>query len=330
MRAPLPRRAQKRIAVRRLSGALAILGLTLQPAHAAPMSFGLSSVGLSYPFAAAIAKGFQEAAAKAGANAVILDAQGRVQKQANDIDDLISQKVDGIALMPLDSVVAQSWVDRASAAGIAVVAVGSQIGDPNKRALQDVYPKLVALVTQDEVAAGREAGQLAARILPRDRTANIAVIEGAPGFAEVLQRAAGFRQGLEASHVSYRIVASQPGDWTAEKADVTCLNILAAHPDIDLFFNEADDMAVGCAHAARAAGSHARLVGIGGSRLAVVSIKAGRVDGTVCYKPEDLGALAFTALYENATGGKPRHADFVTYRTPGVSRSEISQCTAQW
>ncbi len=307
-----------------------MLGLTLQPAHAARMSFGLSSVGLSYPFAAAIAKGFQEAAAKAGANAVILDAQGRVQKQANDIDDLIGQKVDGIALMPLDSVVAQSWVDRASAAGIAVVAVGSQIGDPNKRALQDVYPRLVALVTQDEVAAGREAGQLAARIVPRDRTANIAVIEGAPGFAEVLQRAEGFRQGLEASHVSYRIVASQPGDWTAEKADVTCLNILAAHPDIDLFFNEADDMAVGCAHAVRAAGSHARLVGIGGSKLAVVSIKAGRIDGTVCYKPEDLGALAFAALYENVTGRGARHGGFITYRTPGVSRSEIGQCTAQW
>ena len=55
--------------------------------------------------------------------------------------------------------------------------------------MEDVYPKLVALVTQDEVAAGREAGQLAVRLLPRDRTANIAVIEGSPGFAEVLQRA---------------------------------------------------------------------------------------------------------------------------------------------
>jgi ribose transport system substrate-binding protein len=310
---------------------LAMLVLTLQPAaHATQMSFGLSSVGLGYPFAAAIAKGFQDAAAKAGVNAIILDAQGRVQKQANDVDDLIGQKVNGIALMPLDSVVAQSWVDRASAAGIAVVAVGSQIGDPKTRELQDVYPKLVALVTQDEVAAGREAGQLAARILPRDRTANIAIIEGAPGFAEVLQRAAGFRQGLEASQVRYRIVASQPGDWTAEKADVTCQNILAAHPEVDLFFNEADDMAVGCAHAARAAGSHARLVGIGGSKLAIVSIKAGRVDGTVCYKPEDLGALAFTTLYRDVTGQKAQHTGFITYRTPGVARADIGQCTAQW
>lgn len=310
--------------------ALVSLLLTVGSAHAKPMSFGLSSVGLSYPFAAAIAKGFQDAAARAGVHATVLDAQGRVQKQANDIDDLIGEKVDGIAVMPLDSVIAQSWVDRATAAGVAVVAVGSQVGDPHARALSDVYPRLVALVTQDEVAAGREAGQLAARLLPADRTANIAIIEGAPGFAEVLQRAQGFRDGLEASHVAYRIVASQPGDWTAEKADVTCQNILAGHPEVDLFFNEADDMVIGCAHAARAVGSHAKLIGVGGSKLAIVSIKAGRVDGTVCYKPEELGALAFTTLYDDVTGAKPLHAGFITYRTPGVTRADIAQCVGQW
>ena len=314
----------------RATTALALLVLTLESAHAAPMSFGFSSVGLSYPFAAAIAKGFQDAAAKAGVHATILDAQGRVQKQANDIDDLIGRQVSGIALMPLDSVVAQSWVDHAVAAGIPVVAVGSQVGDPRTRALEDVYPKLVALVTQDEVAAGREAGQLAARLMPSGRTANIAVIEGAPGFAEVMQRVSGFRAALDASHVSYRIVASQPGDWTADKADVTCQNILAGHPDVDLFFNEADDMAVGCAHAVRAVGAHAKLVGIGGSKLAIVSIKAGRVDGTVCYKPEELGALAFAALYDDVTGKKPLHGGFITYRTPGVTRADIGQCTGEW
>jgi ribose transport system substrate-binding protein len=310
--------------------AFALLVLTSHAESASRLNFGFSSVGLSYPFAAAIARGFKEEALKAGVNPIVLDARGGVQKQANDLDDLIGQKVDGIALMPLDSVIAQSWVDRITAAGIPVVAVGSQVGSPATRDLKDVYPKLVALITQDEVAAGREAGELAAALLPHGRTANIAVIEGAPGFAEVLQRAAGFREALDASHSSYRIVASQPGDWTAEKADVACQNILAAHPEVDLFFNEADDMAVGCAHAARAAGSHARLIGIGGSHLAIVSIEASRLDGTVCYKPEDLGALAFDTLYEHVSGRKPMHGAFITYRTPGVTRADVGQCVGQW
>ena len=309
---------------------MALSALLAQPAHTAALRLGLSSAGLSYPFAAAIAQGFQQQAARAGVDAIVLDAQGKVQKQANDLDDLLSERVDGIVLMPLDSVIAQSWVDRAAAAKIPIVAVGSQVGDAHTRPLHDVYPKLIALVTQDEVASGLEAGRLALTLLPQNRMAQIAIIEGAPGFPEVLQRADGFRQALDAAHARYRIVASQPGNWTADDADTACQNILAAHPEVDLFFNEADDMAVGCARAVRSAGSRARLVGIGGSRLAIVSLEAGRIDGTVCYEPRELGALAFDALYEDVTGRKPLHAAFITYGTPGVVRANASSCPAQW
>ena len=297
---------------------------------AAPLRFGLSSAGLSYPFAAAIARGFKQAAARAGVQAIVLDAQNRVQKQANDLQDLIAERVNGIVLMPLDSVIAESWVSQAARAGIPVVAVGSQVGNPRRRPLRDVYPKLVALVTQDETAAGREAGRLAARLLPPGRLAHIAIIQGAPGFPEVLQREDGFEQGLRSAHVKYRIVATQPGYWRMEDADMACQNILEAHPNVDLFFNEADDMAVGCARAVRSAGSHAKLIGIGGSSLAILSLEAGRIDGTVCYKPLELGALAFEALYDDVTGKKPLHAAFVTYRTPGITRANVRDCPPQW
>ena len=318
---------------KRLAGALGAFALAMSaasPGAAKALRFGLSSAGLSYPFAAAIAKGFQDAARRAGAEAIVLDAQGQVQKQADDVDDLIALKVDGVAVMPLDSVVAKAWVDKAARAGEPVAAVGSLIGDPRTRPTRDVYPALVALVTQDEVASGEAAGELARGLLPKGRVARIAVVEGAAGFPEVVQRLQGFRHALDRAGVRYRILASQPGDWTAEKAEAVCQNMLAAHPDIDLFFNEADDMAVGCAHAVRISGSNARLIGIGGSRLAVAAIKAGRLDGTVCYKPEALGALTFEALYRAAVGHDPRRGAFVSYRTPGVTGATVSQCVGQW
>jgi ribose transport system substrate-binding protein len=296
---------------------------------AAPVRVGLSSAGLSFPFASAIAKGFRDAANAAGAQAIVLDGRNQVQKQANDIDDLLNQRLDGLAIMPLDATVAQGWVDRATHAGLPVVAVGAQVGDPSRRPARDVYPGLVALATQDEIASGEAAGRLAATLLPRTRTARIAVIEGAAGFPEVLQRAQGFRRALDQAGVDYRIVSSQPGDWTPEKAEVVCLNILAAHPDLDLFFNEADDMAVGCAHGVRVAGASTRVIGIGGSRLAIASIKAGRLDGTVCFKPEALGALAFAAL-QARIAGKPPGARFLTYDTPIVTRANVADCVGQW
>lgn len=288
--------------------------------------YGLSTVGLSYPFAAAIAKGFSDAAARAGASAVVLDAKGDVQKQANDIDDLIALRVAGIAVMPLDSVVAQGWVRRANAQNVPIAAVAALVGDPKTRSVEDVYPGLVALASQDEVAAGRAAGSLALRWLPRDRPARIAIIEGAAGFPEVEQRARGFRAALDAAGARYVVVASQPGNWTSEGGEAACQNILAAHPDIDLFYNEADDMMIGCARAVRAGGSRARLIGVGGSKLGIASIKAGAVDGTVCFKPEALGALAFAALHDrNVTA--PR---FRTYPIPAVTRATIGQCVGQW
>lgn len=299
-------------------------------AASSQMTFGLSSVGLSYPFAAAIAKGFQDAAAKAGVRALVLDAQGDVQKQANDLDDLITSHVNGIVLMPQDSVVAQGWVDRATNAGIPVVAVAAEVGDPKTRPIKDVYPKLTALVTQDETAAGEAAGELALKLLPPGRPAKIAIIEGAAGFPEVLQRRDGFKDALDRAGAPYTIVASQPGDWKSETAEAACENILAAHPRVDLFYNESDDMVIGCARAVRAAGSHAKLIGVGGSKLAVAAIKAGQVDGTVCYKPEALGALAFQALYGQVTGKAPRKAAFLSYPTPGVTKATIAQCVGQW
>jgi ribose transport system substrate-binding protein len=296
----------------------------IPPRPGAPR-YGLSIVGLSYPFAAAIAQGFSDAAAQAGANAIVLDAKGDVQKQTNDVDDLIAQKVDGIALMPLDSIVAQTIVDRAGRGHVPIAAVAALVGDPAKRRIDDVYPGLVALASQDEVAAGRAAGGLAATLLPKNRPARIAVIEGTAGFPEVEQRARGFTQGLDTAGVHYRIVASQPGNWTSEGGERACQNILAAQPAVDLFYNEADDMVIGCARAVRAAGSHARLIGVGGSRLAVASIKAGAVDGTVCFKPEALGALAFAALHRPNEG--PR---FRTYAIPAVTRATVDSCVGQW
>jgi ribose transport system substrate-binding protein len=313
-----------------LAGLASVLAVSASTAEAKQITLGYSSVGLSYPFAAAIAKGFQNAATAAGVKTVVLDAKGSVEKQANDIDDLIAQKVDGIAIMPLDSTVAQGWVDRASAHDIPTVGVASEIGDPHKRPIKQVYEKLAALVTQDEVTAGERAGEMAAKMLPPGRTAKIAIVEGAAGYAEVGQRTEGFKAGLDKAGAKYQIVASQPGDWTAEKGESTCQNILASNPDIDLFFNQSDDMVVGCALAVRAAGSNAKLIGMGGSRLAINAIKTGDVTGTVCYKPEEIGRLAFNALYGAVTKKNTTKAAFIAYDTPPVTKANLQSCVPQW
>ncbi|SHJ40832.1 sugar ABC transporter substrate-binding protein [Paraburkholderia terricola] len=153
---------------------------------------------------------------------------------------------------------------------------------------------------------------------------------GAPGMAQNWQRTKGFKAGLDESGAKYRIVASQPTDLTPEQGESVCQNILTAHPDVDLFYNQADDLVIGCAKAVRAAGSHAKLVGWGGSHLGINAIKAGDVDGTVCVEPEKMGRLAFKALYAAVMKPETPKGKFVEVDTPPVTKANVSSCVPQW
>lgn len=286
---------------------------------------------MQYPYDVALGKGFQGECKKLGCKAIVLDARASVERQGNAVDDLIAQKVDGISMIAVDSVVGRNMVDKAADADIPFVAAAVQIGDPNKVPIRDVYSKLTALVTTDDVAGGERAGELAAKLLPKDHVAKIAIIEGAPGFAVVRQRTEGFEKALNKAGVKYKIVASQPTDWTPAKGESVCQNILIANPDLDLFFSQADDMAIGCARALQSSGSHAKLVATGGgSRLGNDAIAAGGIDGSVCTRPELIGRLSAKALYDAATGENTKKAQFITYDTPAITKANLSACPAEW
>ncbi|MCW2880187.1 MAG: hypothetical protein JWQ95_4287 [Sphaerisporangium sp.] len=291
-------------------------------------TIGVSNLGLSFPFPAAIGKGIKDEAAKLGVKIVELDAQGKADKQSNDIQDLMAQQPDGVLMLPVDSGVAQGLADKLKAAGIPTVAVASQVGDPKTRKLKDVYSSLVALVTQDEYAAGAKAGETAASVVPAG--GKIAIVEGAAGFAEVVTRWQDFPAASEAKGAKFQVVARQPGDWVQDKAQSACQNMLASNPDIQLFYGESDDMSVGCAKAVKAAKSGAKVIGIGGSKLGIDAIKSGDVAGTVCYKPEELGKLALDTLYKHLTGEKKLNAAFVTYDTPSITKANVADCAPEW
>lgn len=292
------------------------------------LTVGVSNLGLSFPFPAAISQGIKDKASELGVEVVEFDAQGKAEKQSNDVQDLIGQSPDGVLLLPVDSGVAAGLVDQLEAAGIPTVAVASQVGDPKTRDIDDVYPGLVALVTQAEVDAGRKAGELALQAVPDG--GKMAVVEGAAGFAEVQTRFEEFLAPAEEAGVEFDVVARQPGDWVPDKAQSACQNMLASNPDIDLFYAQSDDMAVGCAKAVKAADSDAAVVGIGGSKLGIDAVKSGEVYGTVCYKPEDMGQLAMQVLYDHLTGAKKYDAEFVTYETPAISKENVEECQPQW
>ncbi|MFP3554863.1 sugar ABC transporter substrate-binding protein [Paraburkholderia sp. SIMBA_049] len=309
----------------------AVMCLAASAAGAKEITLGFVAAGMQYPFNVAVARGFQEEAKKLGVKSVVLDPKGSVEKQGNAIDDLISQKADGIASVVLDSVVAKTWVDRAAENHVAFAAVAVPVGDPAAVEKKVVYPKLTALVNEDDVLAGELAGQLSATLLPKGRTAKIAIVEGAPGYSVVTQRTQGFKQGLAKAGAKYEIVASQPTDWTAEKGEAVCQNVLTAHPDVDLFYTQYDDLALGCIRAVHSMGSKAQIVAVsGGSKLGIDAVKSGDLAGTVCTKPQTMGRLAAKALYDAINNKSAPKAQSVTYKLVAVTKGNLSECAPEF
>jgi ribose transport system substrate-binding protein len=299
-----------------------------QPAGATKSyTFGLANQQESVTFPAALAKGAAAKAAQLGIKIVDLDSQGDQAKQASQVQDLIAQKVDAIILSPLSPGPAQALVDQAANAGIPIGTAHGYVG-----ANQDVgtpYSKLKFVIDENELAAGATAGAMAVKAVPNG--GKVAVISGSAGFVENTTRVTNFKQALSAAGAGkYTIVATQPGDWTKEKGQSACQNILAATPDISLFYALSDDMAVGCATAVKSAGSSAKILGLGGSAAGIAAIKSGDVYGTVCYKPYDEGALAVQTMYDALTGKLTGPPKTTFYDTPAITAANTDTCTPQW
>lgn len=294
-------------------------------------TLGFIGLNMIYPAVVAMADGFEERAKELGANTVVLDARSSAEAASNAIDDLIGQDISGIAALPVDSIASETWIDKTDYANIPLVAVAAQIGDPYTRSWNDVYPGVSALVGKDDVLAGEDAAKLALPMLPEGRKAKIAILEGAPGFVAAVQRSKGFRKGLDEAGANYEIVSSQPTDWTPEKGESVCQNVLVSHPDVDLFFSHADDMAIGCARAIEANESNAKLIATtGGSSLGLAAIAAGELDGTVCMPWKTVGELTAQALYEAVMNPNTPKGRVVNVKTPLVTKDTLSDCPVQW
>jgi ribose transport system substrate-binding protein len=310
------------------AGVVSAAALMAGNAWSKDLVFGFLPNSMAFPYDVVLADGFKEKAAEKGVKVVLLDSKLSMEAQANEFDDLLQQKVDGIAFMPNDSTAVQALVDKVHAAGVPIVASAVPVGDPNTHAVDYAYPNLNALVSTNDVEAGRVAGVYAASVLPKDHEVKIAVVEGAPGFAVVKQRQDGFEAALKEGGIKFKVVSSQPSDWTPDSGERICQNALTANPDLDVIFSHADDMALGCAKAIKAAGSKARLIATGGgSKLGAEAIKNGEIEASVCTQPKLIGELSFKILFEAAADpAAAKKGQYVSYDMYPLTKDNVDKC----
>ncbi|WEX90043.1 sugar ABC transporter substrate-binding protein [Sinorhizobium garamanticum] len=237
----------------------------------------------------AIGEGIKKEAAKRGIDTFLLAPQSGadINGQMGMLQDVITRGVDAIILSTHDEHAAAPLVKRAVDAGIAVVIVNSDIPD---------FPAPVhAVVGYSQRKGTHKLGEYALK-LTGGKPMIVGILEGQPGYHST-ERVGGFLDAIKGSN--FKVVASLDGKWNVEGGNAAAMDMLQAHPDIQLIFAANDYEIMGAAQAAKALGRTDLLLfgNDGDTGAGLEQIAAGNVTATVDTTPFVMGqiALAITA-----------------------------------
>lgn len=250
---------------------------------------GASLSTLSNPFFVSVKKGINDLAKKNGTSVQVSDAQNDTAKQNNDIEDLITKKVDVLIVNPVDSSAITPAVKDANDAGIPVITV-DRSSDGGK---------VLTLVASNSTKGGKMAAEFLIKKLGNN--AKVAELQGIPGASATRERGEGFDKYAKGK---LDIVAKQTAGFDRAKGLSTTENILQGNSDIVGIFSQNDEMALGAVQAVKSANKDIAIVGFDGEEDGIKAVKSGKMAATVAQQPEEMGRLALQAAYDHFNGKK--------------------------
>lgn len=225
-----------------------------------------------------------------------------IDQQVAILEDQILKKPAALAVAPCGVAEIIPVLDKARAAGIAVLIVDTDVPWP---------PKL-SFIGIDNRLGGRLAGEYIVRTI--GGKGKVAVIRGVLGVATHEERLAGFLEAI-AQAPGVRCVAVQPANSERALGMSVMENILTSHPDLRAVFATNDQMALGAMEAIAARGLTGKivLVGFDATYEAVRAVQAGQLHATVAGYPERMGRRAVEEAIKAARGHPvEKHVDIGT------------------
>jgi D-xylose transport system substrate-binding protein len=251
----------------------------------------------------------------AGNTYVSTDAQGSAQKQAADIEGLISQKVDVIMVVAFDSDAILPSFKAASDAGVKMLSYDVLVEDPN-----------ALYVTFDNVGVGRIIAQEILKVKPEGNYAFIKGDKGDPnatflfqGLMEVL------KESLDSGKVK-NVCETFTDGWKPDVAQKNMEQCLTSTGNkVDAVLAENDGMASGVVAALEAQGMSGIPVGGQDGDLAAINrVALGTQTVSVWKNARELGKVAAEAANAIAEGTDPATLPGVTKFSGGAKGVEVN------
>ncbi|MDI6868685.1 MAG: ribose ABC transporter substrate-binding protein RbsB [Coprothermobacterota bacterium] len=254
------------------------------------ITLGLVLSTLNNPFFVTLRDGAQAEANKLGVSLIVMDSQNDSAKEASNIEDLISRKVDAILVNPTDADAVVPSIKKANDAKIPVFTIdrGANGG------------VIVSHIASDNVAGGKMAGEYLAKAL--NGKGKVVELEGIAGTSAARDRGQGFNEVMK-NYPDIQIVARQTADFDRAKGLSVFENILTAQPEINGVFAHNDEMVLGAIQAAEAAGRTGIIfVGFDAIDDAIKAVKDGKLAATVQQQPALMGQLGVQTAVDYLNG----------------------------
>ncbi|MCI6660393.1 MAG: sugar ABC transporter substrate-binding protein [Peptoniphilaceae bacterium] len=253
--------------------------------------FGFTSMDNSNPFFVTIEKTIREKVEANGDKLVSVDPANDVSRQITQIEDLISQHIDGIFLNPAEAEGIIPALDQLKAAGIPIINYDTEVAD---------LSYVASYVGSDNYNAGKVVGE---DLVKKHPEGGKIIILDSPTMNSVVDRVNGFKDAIEGK--GFEIVAQQDAKGNLEVAMGIAEDLFQVHTDVIAAFGGNDPTALGILAAANAAGlNNVKIYGVDGSPdfKKVLSDEKSLLEGSGAQSPIQIAEKSVEVMYKVLNG----------------------------
>jgi len=218
-----------------------------------------------------------------------IDADGTAAEQQRIVDDLLTKGVNGIAISPVDPQNQTALLDAAAKRAI----VFTQDSDAPQSAR-------TCYIGTDNVAAGRQAGQLIREAIPEGGPVMLFV--GKLDARNAQERIQGIKEVLAGSNI--RIIDVRTDDADEVRAKANAADTLVRYPDIKGLVGLWSYNGPAIVNSVREAGKagRVRIITFDEADETLAGIKDGAIYGTVVQQPYEFGYQAIKRMAQAVRG----------------------------
>ena len=255
--------------------------------------FGYTCMDGTNPFFVTIQDKMKELVEAKGDEIIFTDPGNDVTKQISQVEDMLSQNLDGLFMNPVDAEGIIPALDQAKEAGVPMVGFDTEVGDMSY---------LISYTGSDNYNAGKVVGEDLVKKVP---DGGPIIVLDSPTMQSVTDRTNGFLDAIEGH--GFEIVAQQDAKGNLQESMGIAEDLLQAHSDVVAIFGGNDPTALGALAAANAAGlekGKCLIYGVDGSPDVKSELASGEslMEGTGAQSPMAIAEKAVEIMYNYLEG----------------------------